>query len=97
MSTDPIGLGASFLLLVVRGVLLWLMVPIGSLIWMVTFQWTGTNRVSLGSFLGWVDNNLVYVLQRGPLRPFFPKPTVRWIRTRGRSEVTHRVHGIDFY
>lgn len=96
MSSERVGPFAGFLLLVIRGLLLWLLVPTGFLIWMVTLQWALRNRVSLGSFLGWLDNNLVYGLQRGPLRLFFRKPTVRWIPAKCRSEVTHRIRGVDF-
>jgi hypothetical protein len=88
---------AGVLLLIIRGVLLWLVIPVGTLIWIVSLQGFGPNKLGLGAFLGWIDNNLVFALERGPLRPLFPEPTVLWIPASERSRVTHRVRGMDLF
>ena len=95
MTRGSAGAVAKLVLLVIRGVLLWLVIPLGLVLWLVTFQWIGKRAVTLGAFLGWLDNNLVYLLQRGLLRPWFPVATVTWIRARDRSRTIHRVRGMD--
>ncbi len=97
MRAGFVGIVGGFLFLIIRGTLLWLLAPIGSLIWLVTFQWVGSGSVSLGCFLGWLDNNMAYVIQRGPLWWAFPKRPVGWIRARDKAAVTHRLRGYDFY
>jgi hypothetical protein len=88
---DALGLVGVFLLYVIRGYALWLLVPIGALVWLVTFQWVGVKRCSAGAFLGWLDNNLSFALVCGPLSPFFPTARVMWIPASERFGVTHRI------
>ena len=77
--------------LTIRGILLWLIVPLGALIWVLTLQQLRETRVSLGAFLGWIDNNVAFVLVRGPFEPVFPTTRIAWIPTSKRSTVVHRI------
>ena len=86
---------AALRLLLVRGVLLWLVVPIAVVVWLVggllLFRPRG---ISLARFLGWVDLNLVACLQRSVLRPVF-RARVSWVHPREMPNVTHRVRPLD--
>jgi len=82
------------LLLLVRGVLLWVVVPVSAVVWLCLAIRLRRRGVGLGRFLGWVDLNLVAALQRTVLRPFFPSP-LRWTRWREIETVTHRVGRLD--
>jgi hypothetical protein len=85
---------ANLVLLFLRGILLWLVVPVATISWLVL--WIGLRRrgVSLGRFLGWVDLNLVAALSRTVLRPLFRNPA-RWVPVSDMPQVTHRVHPLD--
>jgi hypothetical protein len=80
-------------LLVVRGLLLWILIPIGFVLWLLVFGWTA--RVGLGAFIGWLDLNLVAALQRVLIRPVsgqLPMPRVEFVPVRRVQSVSHRVH-----
>lgn len=94
MKLNAGGVVAAFVVLAIRGALLWLIIPIGTLFWIVTLQGLGKTPVSLGAFLGWLDNNLAFRLVRGPLSPLFPTAPVKWVPARERAKVTHRI-GVD--
>lgn len=83
-------LPAGLSLLVMRGVLLWLVVPAAYLTWLPISIWPRRRGVNLGQFLGWVDLNLVACLQRTVLRPLFRAP-IDWVPVRLMPGVTHRV------
>ena len=85
------------LLLTFRGVLLWIIIPVGTLSWLLGIQWVGKNGVSLGALLGWLDLNTTFVLARGLLRPLFPDATAKWIPASERSRVTHRIGMGDLF
>lgn len=85
------GVAAAVVVLSIRGALLWLLVPVGTLIWAFGFQWLGENRSSLGAFLGWLDLNLAFVLIQGPFSSLFPTAPAKWIPASERSKVTHRI------
>lgn len=55
-----------------------------------------STRVSIvaGLALGWVDLNLVALLERTILRPLFRSP-IQWTPRRAMPEVTHRVGALD--
>lgn len=62
--STPQGLDAlaTFLLLVCRGLLLWLLIPVTFVVWLT---WLGPHyRVGLGATLGWADWNMVVMLSR---------------------------------
>jgi hypothetical protein len=88
---------AALSLLVTRGILLWIVVPLGFLAWVVLTPWLRARRVPLGQFLGWIDNNLIAGLERSVLRPLFRHPPQPWIRARDIEQVRHRVGWLSFY
>ena len=88
----PIG---GLLVLTIRGFLLWLIVPLGWVAWILASPWLFKRRVSVGQFLGWIDINLIVLIQRGLLRPLYPTSTTPWIPPRDISRVKHRVHVND--
>ncbi len=83
---------AGVALLVLRGILLWVVVPLAALAWLVSFNWL--RGVSAGQFLGWIDLNLIAFLSRSILRPLFRAPPP-WIPVSQMSRVTHRLRWID--
>ncbi|ANJ28384.1 hypothetical protein ATC03_18450 [Agromyces aureus] len=84
---------AAFALLVIRGVLLWILIPVGFVLWLVIFGWSA--RVGLGNFLGWLDLNLTAALQRALGLPTRTTGTLRkeeFVPMRLMQMVTHRIH-----
>jgi hypothetical protein len=81
-------------LLLVRGVLLWAVVPAAFCVWMIVSLRPGRRRVGVGRFVGWVDLNLIAFLERGVLRPLFPT-RAEWVGWSGMATVTHRVRLLD--
>jgi len=67
------------ILLVARGVLLWLVVPAAVLGWLVGWPYWNRRNATFGQVVGWADLNLVAALQRGPLRPLVVN---RWLGRR---------------
>lgn len=95
MSSSFAGVLGGLILLLVRGVLLWILIPLGFIAWIVTAPMAFRRAVTLGQFLGWLDSNLIVLLQKSLLRPFYPTPTVDWIPARDISTVTHRIGARD--
>ena len=91
MRPDALGVLGAFVVLTIRGFLLWLLVPIGTLVWLVALEGVGARRLSLFAFLGWLDNNLAFILVQGPLSPLFPTAPVKWIPASERFSVMHRI------
>jgi hypothetical protein len=85
---------AGLALLCLRGVLLWIVIPLAALAWLPAAVRLRRRGVKLGQFLGWVDLNLVAFLERTILRPLFRSP-VKWTSMRAMPEVTHRVGALD--
>jgi hypothetical protein len=81
---------AGLLLLLVRGVLLWVVIPIAICAWPFVYPRLRKKGVGFGQFLGWVDLNLMASLSQTVLRPLFRAP-VEWVAWREMPEVTHRV------
>jgi hypothetical protein len=84
--------GVAFLFL--RGVLLWVVVPVGSVWWLVAWPWFRSRRVRLGQVLGWLDLNLVAAISHTVFRPLLRQPARYW-RTDEMPAVTHRILVID--
>ena len=82
------------LLLLVRGVLLWLVVPLAAVTWLLLGPAMRRREVSIGSFIGWADLNLIAAPQRGLFRPFINEP-LSWTPWRELPDVTHRVRSVD--
>jgi hypothetical protein len=79
-------------LLLIRGALLWVVVPLAAVLAVVVKRWRrlAGRPVKFGQVIGWVDLNLIAALQRSILRPISPERVefVGWSRL---SAVTHRV------
>jgi hypothetical protein len=78
-------------MLMARGLLLWLLIPLGFLAWVLGSPWFLLKHISLGQFLGWLDFNLFVALQRGPLRPFIAEPRVEWMPGSKMAQTEHRI------
>lgn len=81
--------GLAFLF--VRGVLLWLLVPLAVIVWPVALVVSPGRKPTLGAFVGWADLNLIAALQR-VLRA---RNALRWIPLKEAASVTHRVGVLD--
>lgn len=91
---DPLAL---LVLLFIRGVLLWLLVPLGFVVWVLGAVWLIGRGATLGKFLGWLDSNFIIILERTLLRPFFAEPTHPWVPFADIAGVTHRVGPLDLF
>jgi hypothetical protein len=85
---------ARLALLCLRGVLLWIVIPLAVLAWLPVSVRLRRRGVKLGQFLGWADLNLMAFLERTILRPLFRSP-IQWTPMRVMPEVTHRVGALD--
>jgi hypothetical protein len=92
--TPPNSVVGGLAVLVVRGILLWLVVPVAAVVWPVAVLFLRRRGITFGRFLGWVDLNLIACLQRTILRPLVRTP-LAWVPARDMAEVTHRLRGID--
>jgi hypothetical protein len=75
--------------LVVRGFLLWMLVPFVAVVWAAAtplrlFK-SVNNRPKLGQYICWADTALIASLERGPLRLLVREPNQfgEWPRQRG--------------
>ena len=57
-----------------RGILLWIVVPLAILFWAIMFPIWHSRNVRLGHFIGWADLNLIAALHRTLFRPFVRNP-----------------------
>jgi hypothetical protein len=80
----------ALVLLLLRGVLLWIVIPAGFVAWLFFHSWI--QRATLGGCLAWYDVNLIAFLQRVLLRQFIPKPTVEWVPVRAMTDA--RLHDL---
>lgn len=78
------------MLLTVRGILLWVLIPITLLLWIVTWPILRRQGATLGQLLGWLDLNLVALIQRSLLKPFVRVP-LAWTPVKDLTSVTHRI------
>ena len=84
-----------FALLVVRGLLRWIVIPVGFVAWLL-FGWV----IGVGprQFLGWVDLNLIAALQRVLVHRVngeWPIPRVAFVPIGKLKSVRHRVSVLD--
>lgn len=92
-SREALGATGVLALLLVRGLLLWILIPIGFVLWLLVFGWIA--RVGIGAFLGWLDLNLLAALQRvltHPVSGQLPMPRVEFVPVQRVQSVRHRVH-----
>ncbi len=88
---------SGFLLLTVRGLLLWVVLPLGCVAGVLVAPWLHKRGIKFGQFLGWIDINLIVLVQRSLLRPFYRKVPPPWVPATEMSGVKHRVGMIDLY
>jgi len=84
-----------FALLVIRGLLLWIVIPTGFITWLL-FGWM--LGAGLGQFLGWVDLNLIAALQRVVVHRSngeWPMLRVAFVPIGMLRSVRHRVSVLD--
>ena len=81
---------SGLLLLFVRGVLLWLVVPVCVVAWLVLWPLMRRRNVRVGSLVGWADLNLIAALQRSLCR-FGTKDPLNWTPWVELPLVTHRI------
>lgn len=65
------------LLLFVRGLVIWFLIPIALVAWLLIHSWR--QKASLLQAISWYDRNLVTILINGPLRFFIradPRPSL---------------------
>jgi hypothetical protein len=93
LAREATGAVGVFAVLVTRGLLLWILIPLGFTLWLLVFSWTA--RVCLAAFIGWLDLNLLAALQRVlrfPGSGELPMPRVEFVPLRRLQSVSHRVH-----
>lgn len=93
------GLRQSFgalILLLIRSVLLWILLPLETCLWLALSPWAYRRGVGPGEFLGWADLNLIAFLQRLILRPLFPERQP-WVPVHAMPEITHRPQPLDLF
>jgi hypothetical protein len=84
----------SLLLFTIRGLLLWVLVPLTTVAYLLIGVAWRSYGVTLARTLGWVDLNLIATIQRIVLRPFFRNRT-EWVSIRKIPNVTHRIRFAD--
>lgn len=78
------------LILLARGILLWLVVPIASPVWVFLAIRLRRNGITFVQYLGWVDLNLIALLQRIVFRPLVRWPTP-YVPSTAMPSVKHRL------
>lgn len=86
--------GVALLLLAIRGVLLWLLIPLGTIYWLMVWPILRRRQVHLLQLLGWIDVNLVAAIERTILRPLISEP-LPWTPASALPRVTHRIRLTD--
>jgi hypothetical protein len=92
--TQRNSIAGGVVVLVLRGVLLWLVVPIAVLAWPIVRSRLRKSGVSLGQYLGWIDLNLVACLQR-LATPILVRHPIAWTPRANLAQVTHRLRATD--
>lgn len=87
----------ALLLIFIRGVALWLLVPLAFLFWTLAFLWIFRYSRSLPQFVSWVDFNFGVALLRGPLRPLVPEQHLDWLPLSRIRELTARTGRNEFW
>lgn len=68
-----------FVILVLRGLLLWILIPFAFLAWLLVHSWL--QGASLRQSLSWYDRNLVTGIVNGPFRLLIkPEPRPQFVR-----------------
>jgi hypothetical protein len=90
----PRGQTAGLILLLIRGLALWIVVPLTAFAWLLSWPYMRAKRVGIGHALGWADLNLVATIEHTILRPLQPSP-YPWIPLRAMATVAHRIGTTD--
>ena len=69
----------------------------GCVAWVLGAPWLHKRRIKIGQFLGWIDINLIALIQHSLLRPFYRNVALPWLSAREISKVVHRVGLMDLY
>lgn len=85
---------AGFSLLMIRGLLLWVAVPLGVVLGLAVWPLLRAKGVGLSQFLGWFDLNLIALIEHTLLRVFVRNPWP-WTPFRVMPDVTHRIGPLD--
>jgi hypothetical protein len=85
---------AGLVLLGLRGLLLWLLIPFTILWWLVILPHWLKIKVGLGQLIGWSDLNLCAAIEKSVLRPFV-KTRLNWVPLSEAPGVIHRVGLLD--
>ena len=93
-ATQRNSIAGGLLVVVLRGLFLWLVVPIAVLAWSVVRARQRTSGVSLGQYLGWIDLNLIAGLQR-LATPMLIRHPIAWTPRADLATVTHRLRATD--
>lgn len=93
-SNKRLSVAAGLGLLTIRGVLLWVVVPLSLVIWIVILPIFNRRGIKLGQFLGWIDLNLCALIEHTILRPLISSP-VEWVIMEKMSSITHRIGKLD--
>lgn len=80
--------------LLTRGVLLWVVVPAAVFAWLIIGHRYRRQGVTIGQYLGWIDVNLIVGLQRTLFRPLVRNPAA-WVPAASMTTVAHRIGAID--
>lgn len=93
--TKPMGAGwAMLVMFLVRGLALWVVVPVFALTWLLALPLFLSKEIPLGALLGWGDPNLIALIQRVLLRPWMYH-LIEWTPPSRMADVTHRVRWFD--
>jgi hypothetical protein len=82
---------SGLLVLIVRSFLLWVVIPLGFIAWVFFLPWLLKRGATLGQFLGWVDLNVVALLQRLMAVRVVDGREHPWLRAKEIPSVTHRI------
>jgi hypothetical protein len=84
----------ALLLLLIRGVLLFLVIPAGLVWWLVAWPILRRRRIRLAQLLGWLDLNLIAAIEHSILRPVIASP-LPWTHAKALPSTSHRIRLSD--
>lgn len=82
------------LLLLVRSLLLWIVIPLAVLVWPLLVPRLERMGVGFRQYLGWVDFNLIVFLQRVVFRPLM-RQRDNYVSLESIATIAHRVRFTD--
>ena len=92
-NVTPVGL---FVLLGIRSVLLWFVVPIAFIVWSVGLFWLW-GGAALRPFVRLVDWNVSVALCRSLLRPLMRAPLPKWVCLQNASTLSNQVKFMEYF